>query len=351
MTASSVHNIRPNIRLRGEVQPRFEQAALEVRVTMPPEGMAHAEIRLANWGATEDRGRAGFTFLDVALGDQIELELGGGTTQATVFDGEITAIEERYGSGAPQIVLLAEDRMHHMARFRRARSFEDMSIDDVLSILIQDVGLTPDVSVSSATTNVHQLNESNLALARRLAAPFGANLRLLNGNTVRIAAPEPTADPVTLDASDNATSVRVIADLNRQYTAATSAGYSIRTAEEVTHEASALAPAPSGTTAADQLGSLGWEGQAYTPQPPARSQSQADAFAEGAFAERAGRFVTAHVTCEGDPRLATGDEAELTGVSERFEGTYAIERCTHHFDTSEGYQVQLVLTRPDWNPS
>ncbi len=101
--------------------------------------------------------------------------------EVIVFDGEITAVEERYGGGAPQLVLLVQDRLHHLARARHSRTFDDQSADDLVSTIASGAGLSGDANVSTVTHTWHQINESDLAFLSRVLGPFGIALRLDSG--------------------------------------------------------------------------------------------------------------------------------------------------------------------------
>ena len=49
-----------------------------------------------------------------------------------LFMDVVTALEERYGDGAPQLVILAEDPLHKLARSRASRVFENKGLADVV---------------------------------------------------------------------------------------------------------------------------------------------------------------------------------------------------------------------------
>jgi hypothetical protein len=110
---------RPAIKLKGAPNDDMVTSLLDIAVRAPEAGMASAEIRMVNWG-TQPSAPVNFLFNTVAIGDKIEIAFGL-AQQKTVFSGEVTAIEERYGDGVPQIVLLAEDALHRLARHRVSR--------------------------------------------------------------------------------------------------------------------------------------------------------------------------------------------------------------------------------------
>jgi len=345
VTERAVISARPRLRVDGEARPSLGEAVLAAQVRLPLAGMAGAEVRLLNWG-TGDRG-ADFPFQDLRPGSRLELLLGE-QSEAPVFAGEITALEERYGEGAPQLVVLAEDALHRLARRRASRAFEDASLDDVVRRVARDAGLDADVNVSAATGTWHQLNESDLAFLLRLLGPHDVSPRLQDGR-LRARDEEADPEPAGLDPARNARAVRVVADLNRQPRRVAVHGYNLASDAAADGEASALRPAPEGETAAALLEDLGWEGESVLPHPFAGTQAEADNLAERGFRRHALGFLHGEVLCEGDPTLRSGREVDLSGVSPRLAGRYRVVDCQHRFDASQGYRTRLKVQRPDWN--
>ncbi|HKK22837.1 MAG TPA: contractile injection system protein, VgrG/Pvc8 family [Pseudohaliea sp.] len=338
---------RPILRVDGEPRPALGEAALAAQLRLPLAGMATCELRLLNWGTRGDTGEAGFQFEELRLGADLELSLGE-QSEAPAFSGQITGIEERYGDGAPQLVLLAEDALHRLARQRSSRVFEDQSIDDVVRALADDAGLDTDVSVSSATASWHQLNESALAFLLRLTAPHDVAPRLEDG-TLRARDEESDPEPVALDPGRNVLRLRLLADLNRQPRRVAVSGHALSTASDLEAESEALSPAPDGTPGYRLLEDLGWEGDSPLPHPAPRSQAEADALAERGLRHRAGRFLHGEVLCRGQPELRSGREIELSGVSQRLAGRYRVVDCSHRFDGAQGFTTRIKITRAFWN--
>jgi phage protein D len=345
MSEPSFVSTRPRFKIGGQEKAAMASALLSLDVVMPGEGLDTAEIRLVNWG-TASGGESSYLFEDINLGDDLEIEVGGETKQR-VFKGHITAFEERYGEGAPHVVLLAEDALHKLARYRRSRVFESVSVDTLISTLASDAGLATDVNVSSLVRTFHQLNESDLALMRRVLAPFSVAPRLVGGTTLCAKPPEPVSSPPEISPARNGARIRILADLNRRATEVKVAGYDPHNGQAVSASAQSLRPAASGTTAGSLLGQVGWEGPMYLPIPFAHAQAEADALAQAGFNRRNATFVHGDITCDGDPSLAAGGQIALAGVADRLRGTYAITHCVHHYDLTRGYETFLRVARPD----
>lgn len=340
---------RPRLRVDGIDRPDLGQAVLALSVHRPAGGMASLELRVVNWGPGGGSGGGpGFPFLELRLGARIECLLGE-TAQRAAFAGDITALEERYGDGAPQLVVLAEDDLHRLARERSSRVFENMALDDVIQQIASEVGLSADVAAPSGNADWLQHNESHLAFLLRLLAPLALPLRVQDGR-LRARPEEPDPRPLRLDPASNAQRVRIVADLNHQPREVSVDGHNLAEEAAASARQDSLIPAPSGRTAAQTLSELGWPGRSPRPHPFARSQAQAEALSQGAFRRDAQRFLHGEIVCTGTPEVGSGGEVELSGVSQRLAGRYRVVDCWHHFDAQQGLSTRLRVERPDWNP-
>ncbi|OAI16915.1 hypothetical protein A1359_06900 [Methylomonas lenta] len=345
--AEAFINARPRFVVDGRDDTAMAEAVKDVAIQQPLSGRAHAEVRLINWGRVEGAAEPGFVFQQLRHGAEIAIMLGEQEQQA-LFTGDITAIEERYGDGAPQLVLLLEDKMHLLARQRHTRRFEAQSLDDVLRTLADDAGLSTDIQVSSQTGDWHQFNESNLSFMQRLLAPYDIAVRWQQSQ-LRIKPEQADSNPQRLSPQDGMEYLRLIADLNGQPTAAQINGYDLSADEATVAQSEALQPPPQATSGADVLNELGWPGEGYFPQPFAKTQAEADKWAVGQFRSRAKSFLAGEAVCTGNVEFGAGREIELTDVSERLRGRYQIVHCSHRFDSSQGFRSFLKLNRADWS--
>src|SRR5215469_6816145 len=247
---------RPAILVNGTANNDMGKALLDIAVRAPEMGMTSAEVRLVNWG-NQASGPVGFLFNQVALGDKLEIAFGL-AQQKTVFKGEITGIEERYGDGVPQLVLLAEDALHRLARHRQSRVFAQQSPNAIVAALAGDAGLQADAKLSDTPGDYNQLNESDLHFLRRLAARYAAFPRVVD-TTLTCRKREKPPAPVTLDAGDTLKRLRVIADLARQPIQTTVKSQDLVAGQAISATGSTLLVPASGKTAAASLRGLGWD--------------------------------------------------------------------------------------------
>lgn len=348
MTDEAFVSTRPRIKIAGSENTDLGEALTAMVVNLPLSGIAHAELTVTNWIAQGDNAEMDYGFVGIPLGESIEIQVGDSDPK-TLFKGEVTALEERYGEGAPQLVLLAQDKLHRMARKRQSRVFEEQSLNDVVNAIASGAGLTADVSLSTTVSTWHQLNESDLAFLLRVSGNLDIAARLQN-DQLRVKPEEEDSEPVELSAQDSALKVRLIADLNHQPLKIKVKGYNLDTDEEVDQQSDSLRGRADGTTAADTLVELGWDGEEIVAQPFPRASGEASDLAEAHFNRAAKRFVSGDIRAQGEAALFSGREIELTGVSSRFAGRYQVVNCIHRFDVGYGFETHLKVNRPDWQP-
>jgi phage protein D len=334
---------RPHIRINGNQRADMEQAVIHMRVNLPFSGMSHAELRLVNWGNTNESGESGYAFQEIAHGDQIEILV----SDTIIFAGDITAIEEVYGQGAPRLVLLMEDGLHKLAKQRKSRVFESVSVNDLVQSVLSDANLSGEIQVSSDTGVWHQLNETNLAFLQRILWPYGIAIRN-QANNIRIKSEEQNAQAVDINTQSGVSLLRVTADLNHQYLSAEVKGFNLES-DEQTEGTEEDSQSESGQDAKQLLNNLGWGSDDLLAYPFSRNQSEAGAWATAAFRKKSGEFLTGELIASGNAELTTGKQINLSGASERLNGKYHIVQTQHLFDTTNGFKTRLKITRSSWN--
>ena len=160
---------RLRILVDGERRPDLDAALLEGEVLLPRHGVAGAELRLAIGGPTSTRPRGGAStasLQDLTLGTAMSVVSG----DERLLDAEVTGIEDRYTAGSPpELVLLADDALHRMARPAHTRVFDQMSLVDLARHIAGEWGLRAEVDAATETGQWVQERESDLALLLRLA--------------------------------------------------------------------------------------------------------------------------------------------------------------------------------------
>lgn len=337
---------RLNVLVDGEPRPDLDAALLAAEVLLPRHGVAGAEVRLAMVGPRRTRPRGGAvpaSLQDLSLGTELSVASGA----ERLLDAEVTGIEERHtASGPPELVLLADDVAHRMARPTHSRVFEEMSLGDLARMIAGEWGLQARVDDVGETGQWVQERESDLALLLRLADERGLSVRLVEG-AVWLGRDERghrcPVEPVGVHA------LRLVADLNRQPGHVVVQGSSADGTRTVSAPATPIEPNEEWMeTATAALARLGWNADRVLRRDGI-DKPRAQALADGALRNRAERFLHGVVECTG-PVLRPGDCLALTQVSPRFAGHWLVGDVTHRFSSRTGLRVHADLTRPEWAP-
>jgi phage protein D len=287
-----------------------------------------------------------------ALGAEVEIELGAaGGELATVFTGQLVALEPEFSAREAMLVLRAYDRSHSLNRTRQTDMYQEMSYSDIAAQVAQRNGLSAGTIDATETqvAFVQQSNETDWAFLWRLADAIGYEVRvtgraldfrkasgggegdasqtLIWGEALRDFRPRATGmhqiDTVKVHAWDPLQAQQIVGSAQPQ-TGATSIG----------------------VDRAEAAGALGG-GTLVIADQPVGTQSEADALAAGIAARIADGFVEADGVADGNPALAAGGKVKIDGVGERFGGTYSLSTAAHVFRSGRGYETRFtVSSRP-----
>jgi hypothetical protein len=336
---------RPTIEVGGRQNETLEAALLGYALTESLDGMAHAELRFGNWGGAE---QPGFQFfdrrtLDFATGITVKLRDG------VLFEGRITALSGHYPQGgAPEIGVLAEDRLQDLRMVRRTRSFAQTSLADVVQRVAGDQGLQADAQGSGPTyAALAQVNQSDLAFLNDLARREDAQV-WCEGDRLFLRKSRERAD-VELAWAGTLREFDVAADLSGQRTKVSASGWSVAQKQAVTSDAQKAAVQSelgNDEAGADILADkFGERPERLVHQTPA-NEDEARSQAEASYRYMARNFLTGRGVCETDPLVRCGAKVKLSGLGPLFDGAYRLRTVTHLFDSAEGSRSEFTCDRP-----
>jgi phage protein D len=348
-----LYSARPAITLDGRDNAALAEAVLSIGVRESAEGLVTLEATFGNWGTRN--GSVGFLYFDRSVldfGKELIVSLGAGDALGQVFHGKITAFEGRFPEGsAPQILVLAEDRLQDLRMTRRTRVFENASVDSIVNDVISSYGIDKTVDVDPLTFPViTQLNQSDLAFLRYVARAADADLWFEGDKLKFISRSKPAAGtPVSIAYGQTLHEFSVCADLAQQRTRLAVSGWDVdaKTAldESVSDEKvqGELDGDDSGTSIlkakfGDRVERIVHEIPLNTDEAKARATAQ--------YRLRARRFVSGRAIGEGDARIKVGGRVKLTGLGPLFTGTYYVTGVHHKFDDRNGYRTEFTVERP-----
>src|SRR5262245_12400947 len=163
-STSKLRGARPIVTLAGRDDVSLTEGLLRLSILETTAGLYRCEAAFGNWGTVgKDIGFLYFDRKRLDFGKALQIKLG----SAPIFDGRITGIEACFPEGgAPELVVLAEDRLQDLRMTRRSVTFTDVTDADVFRRIAGDHSLTASVDAPGPKHKLlAQLNQSDLAFA------------------------------------------------------------------------------------------------------------------------------------------------------------------------------------------
>lgn len=343
----ALYTARPTVRINGEERERVSTLLAAMEMIEHEDGLSTLEMRLDNI-ASDPAGGAGFSFEDersFKLGDTVAVYCGEERAPTQIFQGLISGLEADFREAeTPRLVVLAEDTLQKMRMKRRTRTYDRMSLADIVQTLAADHGLTPRVTGFTDTLGTQvQLNESDLAFLRRLVASNDGDLQVVDRDLQVSPRHDVRRGAVELALGSQLRRATVLADLAHQVTDVTVTGWDATRGQRISERSTVVQQAPGeGRRGTDLLRETLGERPHHVSHVLVRNDTEARALAQAAFDERQRRFVTATGTAEGNPLIRVGTHLRLTGLGPRFSNTYYVTRCCHRYDLAVGYQTDFT---------
>lgn len=351
-TTPPLHSARPRLSIDGEHDARLDEGLISLSVHESDNGPYRCELVFGNWGANSEE--VGFLYFgrDVFdFGRELTVEIGDGDAEAQVFAGRITGIEGRYSqSRPPEILILAEDRLQDLRMVRRSRTFEDVSVDDVIQQIAQDHQLQSNLDLDSPTYRVlAQVNQSDMAFMRECTRGIDA-LIWIEGDTIYAQArSRRQVEELTLTYEQRLKEFSVLADLAHQRTHLAVGGWDVTAKAAFDREVgeSAIQSELDGDISGSEIlgSSFGRRRDTVAHLAP-ESDLEVQALVDCYFKKTARRFVTGRGVAEGDGRLRAGARVTLQKLGDMFNGSYYVTEVQHSFSLANASQTYFAVERP-----
>jgi len=347
-----LYSSRPRLKIDGQVDARLDAGLLSLSIVEDEHGLYRLEMTFGNWGSTG--GDLGFLYFDrqtFDFGRTVEIELGDGGATAPAFSGKITGIEGRFiEQRPPEILILAEDRLQDLRMTRRTRSFEDVSLDDVVESIAGEHSLQPEIDIDSPQyKTLAQVNQSDLAFMRERARLIDAEVWVEGDKLYVQSRARKKVAALELTYKQRLHEFSVLADLAHQRTHLKVGGWDISAKEklEVEVEQSSIQSELQGGMGGSQIlnDAFGQRKETVAHLTPL-SEEETRSLAETCFRTISRQFVTGSGLAEGDARLKAGAHVTINGVGNLFNGVYYVNSVHHMFAQDCGYKTQFCVERP-----
>lgn len=353
LSEMAVYTARPTVRIDAEEYPKVSELIIAMEMTEREGGLSALELRVSNV-ASDPLGGADLAFEEgsiLKLGATIAIYSGDESSPQEIFQGTITALEGVFpDQGAPELIVLAEDRLQQARMARRTATHANVTIADLARNLAGQLGLTPVITglMENIGTQV-QLNESDLAFLRRVLERHDGDMQVVGEDLHVAPRGEVRRGALELRLHGQLRRARVLADLAHQVTEVTVAGWDAAQGRRITGSSKGAQAGPgAGRSGADILReTLGARSQ-HIGHLAVTTSAEAQAIAAAAFDSRARQFVTVEATAEGNPALRIGTHVTLRGMGSRFDNTYYVVRACHRFDLQRGYETDFTAECAFW---
>lgn len=289
--------------------------------------------------------RKDFDWLDqyLAIGKNIEINMGYADVLETVFKGYITSVRyELTSSDQTNVVVSGMDYSFKLMKGIKSQMFPQVTDSDAASRIIGNAGLIAKVDSTSITYDmIQQVGVSDYQFLCWLAERNGYEF-FVSGQQVHFRKPPSGGSPVvTLTWGQNLLSLYKEDDLSDQTGKVTVRTWDPKTKQTLVGVASQISSIGSGQDGKAVLEAvLGNVEDNYFSE--ARTNDQALTEAKAIKNRSAMKLVSGEATCIGLPEIRAGKFVQLAGLGSKLNKLYYITSSRHNIDES-GYTTTLTI--------
>jgi len=281
-----------------------------------------------------------------AIGGRLEIRLGARAelTTKSLFKGDIVSLDADFGPGSVELLVRGFDRSHALQRSRRVRTFQNQTSSDIVESIVREAGFEPDTDASGDPhAFMQQDNETDWDFIWRLAERIGFEFVVEDG-VAHFRRQASDANPVQLEWPDKLWSFSPRVTAIQQVKEVTLATQDPKTKDAI--HTSATTP--------NQIASIGidrdtvqeaFDGATFhIATEPVESNTEGQAVVQALLDKLANGYVAAEGVCDGDPRIKAGATLDVTGVGQKFGGTYRVAAATHVLRGGGTYETRFATT-------
>jgi uncharacterized protein len=344
-----------------ELSPESKGDVLELKVVMDMENMTSCQLTVNNW----DDSTFALKYSDTKtfdIGNRIHVQLGYTGGLASLMRGHIATLSPRFPeSGQPSIELTALDGMLKLRDRKPGKGeskYTNMADHEIAQTVGQRNGLKVVTSDSGEKHDeVIQKNQDDASFLMERAKRIDFDCFIATDpdsglDTLNFVSPTDARDAGTIrvyqfEWGKSLISFAPVLTLSRQVASVTVRSWDPRAKDTFSYTA----------TSSDLPGSAGGgdsgpgvaaktlnNKEEVVVDAPVRSQQEAQDLAISLLRERAYEFVTGTARVIGIPELRPGDNVDLTGLGQRFSGTYYVKKVQHTLGNG-GYHTEFDVRR------
>ncbi|OKH18097.1 phage late control D family protein [[Limnothrix rosea] IAM M-220] len=330
---------------------------LSITVSEDLDAVGMFEIAIEAWDDLKQE----LAWLDdslLALGSEVEIQMGFNQDLKTVFIGQITGLEPEFRHGEnPKLVVRGHDRRHLLLRGKKTKSFAKMSDAAIAKKIAEIHGLTPKVVETQpklVLESVLQHNQTDYEFLSARAKRIGYEL-MVEGKTLHFR-PHSTTEKEVMSFSAQKDLLEFLPRLTTmtQLPRVEVRGWSVKDKEAIVGMASTAPSKLGGKMGGKQLGTVQTK-KAFGSSTSKAShtvvtesittKAEADLLATGQQRDMAIAFITAEVTCGGLAILRAGSAITITDAGSTFSGVYYLTAVEHTYSEENGYETKFTARR------
>jgi phage protein D len=268
----------------------------------------------------------------------------------TLLSGEITGLEPSFLSNArPVLIVRGYDRRHRLHRRRATRTFLQQKDSDIASTIVQEVGLTPQVTDSQVVHDyLLQADQTDMEFLQERARRIEYEM-VVDGQTLFFRPVQNAESEVlTLTPDDDLLEFYPRLSTMGQPTTVEVRAWSLKDKDafvsdaQAGDEVSSMSGQQTGAALAD--GAFG-AGPAPITSIPVFSQAEGDQIARAAFNRAILGLVSGEGVSRGRTDLRAGKVIKIDQIGQRFSGQYYVHAVSHRYTPSSPYQTRFVVRR------
>jgi phage protein D/phage baseplate assembly protein gpV len=246
-------------------------------------------------------------------------------------------------------VVRGYDKSHRLHRARKTRTFVQVTDADLAKKIAPEYGLTAQTPAGGPIhPHVYQDNQTDWEFLRARANHLGCELYVREQKLV-MRVPSPAGAPPVHELGTTLLQLRLRMSAPMQVSEVMVKGWDPEKKQAIVGTAST----PSGyTTPSIGLGkngkqvasAFGGDAKYAVTAHNVGTQQEAKQLAQAVLDEVAGEFIQLEGTCVGDPKVRAGQQVQIKGVGQRYDGKYYVTATRHTLTPHEGYRTGFTVS-------
>jgi phage protein D len=278
------------------------------------------------------------------VGSHLEIKLGAREelTTTTLFDGDIVSLDAEFGPGSVELLVRGFDGSHVLQRSRKVRTFQNQTASDIVEKILGDTDLDWETDASGDPYEfVQQDNETDWDFIWRLAERIGFEFVVQDG-TAQFRRQSNNQRAIELEWPHKLHSFNPRVTAIQQVKQVTLAAHDPKTKETI--DTTAQTPRQLAEIGLDRQSiSQAFDGATvHIATAPVASHAEGQAVAQALLDKLANAYIAAEGVCDGTPAIKAGTAVKVTGVGQKFSGTYRIAAATHVLRGGNTYETRFA---------